>query len=81
MNVDIPQVLLVILGGSSIYLVGRTDRWQRCGYITGLLSQPFWFYATIKAQQWGMIVLCCWYTFAWGQGFWNHWVQKELRVR
>lgn len=51
----------------------KTRRWAS---VLGLVGQPFWFYATWKAQQWGMFGLCFLYTWAWGKGFWNNWIMQ-----
>lgn len=45
--------------------------------VLGLIGQPFWFYATWKASQWGMFALCFVYTYAWALGFYNNWVRKK----
>ncbi len=72
----ISQIFLFIFGASAIYLVGRTDKWRRYGYIMGILGQPFWFYTTISSQQWGMLALCTFYLYSWVNGFYNHWLAK-----
>jgi hypothetical protein len=46
--------------------------------VFGLVSQPFWFYATIQAEQWGIVVLCFFYTLAWLKGFWTYWVTPKI---
>lgn len=62
------DILLALLGGSAILLVSREDKWQKYGYVLGLLTQPIWFYISIKHEEWGMFVLNLWYTFAWIKG-------------
>lgn len=42
--------------------------------IFGLIGQPFWFYATWQAEQWGMFALCFLYSLAWGKGFKTNWI-------
>lgn len=68
----IAQFFIVIFGCSSVWLVSRKEHWRRWGYVAGLLSEPFWFYTAIAHNQWGIAVLACWYTYAWGMGFVNH---------
>ena len=46
--------------------------------IFGLLGQPFWFYAAITGEQWGIFFLCILYTLSWGKGFYTNWIKKEL---
>ena len=72
---NLAQVAIVILGGSAIWLLGRREDWKRWGYVLGMLSQPFWFWATLRTEQWGLFVLSIWYTFSWGQGIWNYWIK------
>jgi len=71
------QVSIAILGGLAIWLVGRLEDWKKWGYVVGLTSQPFWFYATIKGEQWGIFVLSIWYTYAWCQGIYNYWWKER----
>jgi hypothetical protein len=68
----IVQTLLAVLSALAIYLVGRKDRFQKWGYVAGLASMPFWLYSTYTGELWGMFALSLFYTFAWGQGCWNH---------
>ena len=70
---DYSQVGIMLFGCSAVWLVGQKGKLQRWGYIVGLCSQPFWFFSTWQAQQWGIFALCFWYTYAWGQGAYNHW--------
>lgn len=72
----ISQFLIGIFGVTAILLVGRKDKWQKWGYIVGLLGQPFWFYSAIINEQWGIVVLCIFYLYSWGQGAYNHWIKK-----
>lgn len=52
------------------------ERFKRFAPIFGMLGQPAWLYATWKAGQVGMFVLCCAYTLIWGFGFYNAWIRK-----
>ncbi len=73
----IAQVAIAVMGGAAIWLVARLEKWKRWGYIIGFCSQPFWFYATITAEQWGMFVLAIWYTYCWMQGIYNYWIRSK----
>lgn len=70
----IAQVGVCVFGVSSIWLVGRKDRWQRWGYVLGMAGQPFWVVTTITHEQWGIAALTVLYTASWANGIWNHWV-------
>ena len=74
----ISQIAIIILGASSIWLVGRLEKWSRWGYIIGLCSQPFWLYTSIHNEQLGIALLSIWYGYAWGQGFYNYWIKKGV---
>ena len=73
----VSQSFILLVGGAAIWLVGRKEEWRRWGYVLGLVSQPFWFYSTIRTEQWGMFVLSLWYTYSWGQGVYNYWLAKD----
>lgn len=47
---------------------------RRWASIFGLASQPFWFYAAISTQQWGVFILSVLYTAVWAKGFYTHWI-------
>lgn len=51
---------------------------RRYACLFGLASQPFWFYAAFKAQQWGIFSLSVLYAASWIRGFWNNWVRGWL---
>lgn len=75
------QILIILLSGSAIWLVGRKESWRRWGYIAGLAGQPFWFLTAYKNLQYGIILLCFWYTYCWCQGVWNFWIKPFLEDR
>ncbi len=66
-----------MLGSTSIWLVSRTEKWSRWGYIIGLMSQPFWFYNSYINEQWGILLMSCFYTYSWSQGVYNYWIKKD----
>lgn len=46
---------------------------RRWACIAGLIAQPFWFYATWKANQWGIFLLSFVYTAGWMRGLHTYW--------
>lgn len=70
------QLMIAIFGGLAIYLVGRKDKYKKYGYISGLLSQPFWLYTSFVNKQWGIMVLSLWYTYSWANGIKNYWFKQ-----
>lgn len=74
---NINQVFILLSSCSAIWFVGRKEEWKRWGYIFGMIGQPFWLIETFKGEQWGIFVVCLWYTYSWGQGIWNYWIKKD----
>lgn len=71
----IDQIALAVLGISSAFLVhAKTDRVRRWSAITGLLAQPFWYYTFIVNNQWGAVLLTCFYLASWVKAFWQYWL-------
>jgi hypothetical protein len=70
------NIMIFILGASSIWFVSRKEKWKRWGYIIGLCGQPFWIYMSITTHQWGLLALTFVYIFSWLQGIYNYWIKK-----
>lgn len=78
----IEQIGIAICGLTAVFLSqdARESR-RRWACIFGLIGQPFWFYATWKAGQWGIFALSFLYAYSWARGFYNFWwVPKFGRV-
>lgn len=70
----IPQISIALFGVLAIFLVGMKERRQRrWGYLLGLCGQPFWFWVTFQAEQWGIFALAFFYTLSWINGLRNNW--------
>ncbi len=74
---DVIQIAILVLGGAAIWLVSRPEPWSRWGYLVGLVSQPFWLWASWHSGQWGMFLLSLFYSYAWCQGIWFYWLKPE----
>lgn len=73
----IEQIGIALCGVTAVFLSQDTrESWRRWACIFGLASQPFWFYATWKAQQWGIFALCVLYAFSWLRGLHTYWIKK-----
>jgi len=73
---DLCQIAIFVLSAiAGILITFKRDRVRRWGYIVGLASEPFWFWAAISADQWGVFGGCVVWTIIWGIGTWNHWKQ------
>lgn len=73
----INQIGIMVFGVLAVYLVGRTDRAKKYGYIIGLCGQPFWFIEAIHTQQWGIFIISLFYTYSWGTGVYNNWIKHK----
>lgn len=77
MSVPYDQIAIALLGAAAAWLSqARTEAARRWACIFGLLGQPFWFWATWQAEQWGMFALSLLYALAWLRGLWVHWLAK-----
>lgn len=49
------QLMIFVCSVTAVGLVTNGRRWgQKWGSLVGLAGQPFWFWDTWHAQQWGM---------------------------
>ena len=78
----IEQLVIAVFGVTAVFLSqdGRASR-RLWAPVFGLLSQPFWFYATWRAEQWGVFVLSLLYAAAWARGFWIQWISAARTPR
>lgn len=68
------QIGIMVFGWTAVLLSQRASLpLRKWACICGLCSQPFYFYATWHAEQWGMFSAAFAYTFAWGSGLWTYW--------
>ena len=74
----IDQIAIGVFGCVSVFLSqSKARRVQRWACLFGLFAQPFWFYATWKAGQWGIFALAFVYTAGWCHGVYNFWINPE----
>jgi hypothetical protein len=77
---SLDQIGIALTGCVAIYLSqDQRESWRRWSSVLGMLGQPFWFYATWKAEQWGIFALTFIYTYSWGRGLWAYWLMPWLR--
>lgn len=65
------QLAIFIFGGLAVFLLARSDKWQKWGYLSGLISEPFWIYAAWQADQWAVILLALWWAVWYAVGFYR----------
>ena len=68
----VSQVLIFVLGITSIILVARENKW---GFVIALLVQPFWLLTSWLNHQWGVFFVSIAYTISWGYGAYR-WFSK-----
>lgn len=74
----IEQIFIAITGVTGIWLTQQNnEKLKRYACILGMLGQPFWFYSSYQAGQWGIFLMSFFYTFAWGVGIKNNWLSKK----
>jgi hypothetical protein len=72
------QIGIALTGMIAVFLTQQSNEaWKRYACLFGLAGQPFWFYATIKAEQWGIAAMSVAYTYFWALGVWNNWLKPE----
>lgn len=72
------QIAIALTGVIGIWLSqDKRDSFRKYACIFGLAGQPFWFYSSYHAEQWGIFILCGFYTWAWLKGFKNNWLTKR----
>jgi len=70
----IVQISIIFLGGFSIILALRkSDKVKGLGCLFGILSEIPYFITSYKYNQWGVLVLCAWYSVAWLDGIRRFW--------
>jgi len=73
----IAQLGIALFGVIGIWLSQDASAARRkWACIFGIVGQPFWFYATWTAEQYGMFGLCFLYSYAWGKGVYVNWIKK-----
>lgn len=68
------QALLCIFGVTAIWLSQSPQPYPRYACFAGLAAQPFWFYETYTAEQWGIFAISFLYTWSWLKGLRMHWL-------
>ena len=79
-GMSIDQIAIALLGAIAAGLSqAQSEALRRWACLFGMASQPFWFYASWQAEQWGIFAVSIIYMLAWMRGFWNHWLRPRSR--
>lgn len=57
------QAAIAILTCSSMWLIQRTDKWAKWGFVIGCIGFPFWLMTSIQETQWGIAISSIWVFF------------------
>lgn len=69
------QAMILLLGAAAIALLASKDAWLRqWGYLLGFISEPFWIYSALQADQWAIVALAIWWAGFYFAGARNNWV-------
>lgn len=76
----IEQIAIFITGISAVWLSqNEKSAMHKYACLFGLAGQPFWFYASYQASQWGILILTVFYTVAWAKGFYLFWIKPDKK--
>lgn len=73
----ISQIMIVILGFFTAYLITKKDRLQKWAYMIGLYGQIFWFYTVLHNEQYILLLAVIFYTTQWLKGINNYFIKGE----
>ena len=77
----IEQVFIAFTELIAIWLLqAKSTEYRKWACIFGLLGQPFWFYASYEANQWGAFTLCFFFTLAWLKSLKDYWFAKKKSI-
>lgn len=74
----IVQAFIAITELFAIFLLqDKRESHRKFAPIFGLLGQPFWFYSSYEAEQWGAFILCFFFFAAWVKAFKEYWIDEK----
>ena len=74
----IEQIFIAVTELVAISLLqDKRNEFRKWACIFGILGQPFWFYSSYQAGQWGAFILCFFFTAAWCKGIKDYWLTPE----
>ena len=70
------QIGIALTGMVAIWLTQQSrEEWKKYACLFGMAGQPLWFYSAYTAQQWGILALTIFYTYAWWLGIKSNWIK------
>ena len=66
------QLAIAVMTLAALWLITSTSPMARWGHVIGLLSQPLYMAATLRARQWGMFAVAVMLCGVWARGIANY---------
>jgi hypothetical protein len=77
----IEQIFIALTELIAIWLLqDKRKEYRKWACIFGLLGQPFWFYSSFMANQWGAFILCFFFSAAWIKGVKEYWIYQNKKI-
>jgi hypothetical protein len=74
----VEQLIIAITGILAVWCSQDSKRHiQKYACLFGIAGQPFWFYSSFQADQWGIFTLSIFYTIAWLKGIYIFWIKAK----
>jgi hypothetical protein len=78
----VDQIAIALTGVVAIWLSqDKRENFRAYACLFGMAGQPFWFYSAYTSEQWGIFILCIFYTYAWAKGIRTHWAKHVESLR
>ena len=74
----IEQVMIGLTGVVAIWITQQGNlNIKKYACLFGIAGQPFWFYSAYQSEQWGIFILCMFYSYSWCVGVNNNWIKPS----
>ena len=78
----IDQIFIAVTELIAIWLIqDKRIEYRKYACVFGLIGQPFWFYASYMADQWGSFILCFFFTAAWLKALKEYWIYPDVDIK
>ena len=78
----IAQILIAFTGVTAIWITQQGNQnIKKYACLFGITGQPFWFYSAYQSEQWGIFLLCVFYSYAWGIGVYTNWIKPRKEIK
>ena len=71
------QILIAFTGVIAMFLTQQSNEGvKKFACLFGIAGQPFWFYSAYTNEQWGILMLCMFYSYSWCLGVYYNWIKQ-----